>query len=84
MCVCVVYDSVKVKVVYTKKSLYPPEGGEYCLEELRELQYPCNDDDDNGMEMTQVIHQLTHEDQFIVEDTDDVSICNLFTLQHLY
>ena len=58
VCVCVVYDSVKVKVVYTKKSLYPPEGSEYCLEELRALQYPCNDDDDdNGMEMKQVIHQ---------------------------
>ena len=54
---CVEYDSVKVKVVYTKKSMYPPEGGEYCLEELRALQYPCNDDDDNGMEMTEVIHQ---------------------------
>ena len=39
------------------KSLYPPEGGEY-LEELRAvLQYHCNDDDDNGMEMTEVIHQ---------------------------
>ena len=44
---CVEYDSVKVK------SVYPPEGGEYYLEELRALQYPCNDDDDdNGMEMT--------------------------------
>ena len=36
--VCVLYDSVKVKVVlevvYTMKSVYPPEGGEYCLEEL--------------------------------------------------
>ena len=54
---CVEYDSVKVK------SVYPPEGGEYYLEELRALQYPCNDDDDddddddNGMEMTEVIHQ---------------------------
>ena len=57
VCVCVVYDSVKVKVVYTKKSLYPPEGGEYCLEELRALQYPCNDDNDNRMETTPVIHQ---------------------------
>ena len=35
---CVEYDSVKVKVVYTKKSMYPSEGGEYCLEELRALQ----------------------------------------------
>ena len=34
---CVEYDSVKVKVVYTKKSMYPPEVGEYCLEELRDI-----------------------------------------------
>ena len=54
---CVEYDSVKVKVVYTKKSMYPPKGCEYCLQELRALQYPCDDDDDNGMEMTEVIHQ---------------------------
>ena len=47
----------KVKIMYPKKLVYPPEGGEYCLEELRALQYPCNDDDDNGMEMTEVIHQ---------------------------
>ena len=48
----------KVKIMYPKKSVYPPEGGEYCLEELRAFQYPCNDDDDdNGMEMTEVIHQ---------------------------
>ena len=46
----------KVKIMYPKKSVYPPEGGEYCLEELRALQYHCNDDD-NGMEMTEVIHQ---------------------------
>ena len=37
--------------------MYPPEGGEYCLEELSAvLQYHYNDDD-NGMEMTEVIHQ---------------------------
>jgi len=42
--------------MYPKKSVYPPEGGEYCLEELRALQYPCNDDD-IGMEMTEVIHK---------------------------
>ena len=41
--------------MYPKRSVYPPEGGEYCLEELRALQY-CNDDD-NGMEMTEVIHR---------------------------
>ena len=29
--VCVLYDSVMVKVVYTMKSVYPPEGGEYLF-----------------------------------------------------
>ena len=45
--------------MYPKKLIYPPEGGEYCLEELRAIHYHCNvdDDDDNGMEMTEVIHQ---------------------------
>ena len=45
----------KVKVMYPKKLVYPPEGGEYCLEELRAVKYPCNDDD--GMEMTEVIQK---------------------------
>ena len=46
----------KVVDCVPNKSVYPPEGGEYCLEELRALQYHCNDDDD-VMEMTEVIHQ---------------------------
>ena len=49
----------KIKVMYPKALVYPPKGGEYCLEELRAVQYPCNDneDDDVGMEMTEVIQK---------------------------
>ena len=55
-CTVIVYCLSFSNLVYCvpSKSL---EGGEYSLEELRALQYHCNDDDDNGMEMTEVIHQ---------------------------
>lgn len=47
-----------VKVMYPKQLVYPSNGGEYSLEELRAAQYPCEEEnDENGMEMTEVIYK---------------------------
>ena len=44
--------------MYPKKLVYPINGGEYSLEELRAAQYPCEEEnDENGMEMTEVIYK---------------------------
>ncbi|XP_065883553.1 uncharacterized protein [Dysidea avara] len=52
------YAGRNAKVMYPKQLVYPPNGGEFSLEELRAAQYPCEEEDDeNGMEMTEVIYK---------------------------
>jgi len=46
-----------VKLMYPKQLVYPSNGGEYSLEELRAAQYSCREEDENGMEMTEVIYK---------------------------